>query len=393
MVSRRAPRIAGVTLLEVLLALMLMGLVLAALYVFTESTIMAAATGRELAARSQLARVVIDRIANEVRQAAAFGSSISGDKNSIRILCMTVPDREIYERRKIQDRYRTLQYDLTEVRYYLKIYEDEYAELEDGTEVPAVAGLFRREWRILGHEGRPSLTQGMSSLPQAIKITVGYKPIELEPVNEMTDENVIDLNPGIEEPFAPEIKCLKFQYHDGKNWVSRWAYREDELTTAEDSEEGETTAPSQTTPSIPLDEEEEEEEEKTFHPDRYTIVVRLYQSDPLGLGSKLARVTDELYEQFGSLSNAGLGPLGSLMEGGTQGLGDLSGKLGQFEGLIGDQLRRLGGKGTPPGGGPSESTGGEAGRAGGMSDGEGMPESSGGGGTRSGSKNRGRGRK
>ncbi len=328
-------RLMGITLLEVLLAIALLGVLLTMLFIFTETTMQAEVAGRELATRSQLARVVLDRIANEVRQAASFGTAISGDKNSIRVLSTTLPDRDVFERRKVRDKRQASHYDLVEVRYYLKIFEDEYVELDDGTEVPAVAGLYRREWRILGHEGRPSLAQGMSTLPQAVKITVGYKEIELEPVQEAEEGEVIDLNPGTEEPFAPEIKCLKFAYHDGKSWLYRWAYREEEL----EDEEGEVMSESQ------IIREEDEEEDETFYPDRYTTVVRLYQSDPTGLGSKLVAIGDELREQFGGLGgeegSGGLEALGGIEGLGDLGnLGDLSSQLGNLGGME-DQLKNL----------------------------------------------------
>ncbi len=308
--GRSSRRRIGITLLEVILALGLLGILLGMLFIFTETSMKAEATGRELATRSQLARVVLDRIAKEVRQAAAFGTAISGDENSIRILTTVLPDREIFERRRTSERPRPAEYDLVELRYYLKIYEDEYVELEDGTEVPAVAGLYRREWKVLGHEGRSSLVQGVSALPQAVKITVGYKELELEPVYETENEDVIDLNPGVEEPFAPEIKCLRLRYHDGKNWVDRWAYREDE--SEEDEEEGEASVVSQTRVSW----DDEDEEDEKYHPDRYTVIVRLTQSDELALGSKLQSLTDELREQFGDLE--------TLLGGGMGGDVDLS---------------------------------------------------------------------
>ncbi len=327
----RCGRAHGVTLLEVLLSMALLSVLMLMLFAFTSTTMQAEMAGRELATKSQLARVVLDRIAGEIRQAAAFGRSISGDKNSIRILTTRLPDRDIFEIRKVKEWPRTAEYDLAEIRYYLKIYEDEYVELEDGAEVPMVAGLYRREWKILGHEGRPSLAQGMSSLPQAVKITVGYKELELEPVFESEEEDeVVDLNPGREEVFAPEIKALRFAYHDGRNWVSRWAYREDEET--EEEEGGSETI-------ITRDEEFEEEEE--YHPDRYTVVVRLYQSDPTGLGSKMVRIEDEIREQFGDMGGSGgldgLGGLDALggLGGAGGGLGDLSDQIGGLQRLSG----------------------------------------------------------
>jgi type II secretory pathway component PulJ len=336
----------GVTLLEVLLALALTSLVLATLFIFTQTTMQSDAAGRELAQRSQLARVVIDRIANDVRQAAAFGTSISGDKNSIRVLSTVLPDKQIFQKRKIQDSNQPIQYDLTEVHYYLKIFEDEYDELDDGTQVPAVAGVFRREWKILGHENRASLTQGMSSLPQAVMITVGYKPIELEPVEEQTEADVIEMNPGVEEYFAPEIKCLKIKYHDGKNWVYRWAYREGQQTTGDGTQD--TQSAPQSTAQVRYD--EEDEDEKIPHPDRYTVIVRLYQSDPTGMGSKITRIMDELQEQFGGTGGGnmeGLGALGALGALGGQGGGDLASKLKELAGQggqLGDLQKLLGGQ-------------------------------------------------
>ncbi len=339
---------AGVTLLEVLLAISLLAVLLAMLFQFSQTTMQAEQVGRELATRSQLARVVLDQISEEIRQAVAYGTPISGDKNSIRILTTRLPEREVFERRKLRDRLKAVQYDLAEVRYYLKIYEDEYVELEDGTEVPRVAGLYRREWRILGHDGRPSPAQGMSALPQAVKIMVGYKELELEPVVEGEEPDVIDLNPGIEEVFAPEIKAIRFAYHDGRNWVDKWAYQEEELT-----EEGEEGYEVQSETMMDRDEYEEEDEEE-YHEDRYTMVVRLYQSDPTGLGSKLVRISDELREQFGGMGDmmggmGGLGDLNSLTGGGTGGLdslrnlgnlGDLN-NLGNLQNLSGGGANRI----------------------------------------------------
>ncbi len=344
-------RRAGITLLEVLLALMLVTFLLVLLFEFSQSTMQADQRSRELATRSRLARVVLDRMANEVRQAASFGRSVSGDENSIRVLSFVLPERDLFERRKIQEGPRSLQTDLTEVHYYLKIFEDEYEETDEGVEVPAVAGLFRREWRILNHDDRSSLTQGISSLPRAVRITVGYKPIELEPIEEQTDDSFVEVNPGTEEHLAPEIKCLKLRYHDGKNWVRRWAYREEQTgKTDQEGQEGQETQPKA---SVQVQYDQEEEEEKEEHPDRYTMTVFLYQSDWTGVGPKLTRIMDEMYEQFGGAEGIpGMEGLSGLTGGGVEGLlkggGGDANSLGLPKGAnpsqLMDMFKKMGGK-------------------------------------------------
>ena len=197
--DRRARRRrSGFTLLEVLLSLSILAVVSGIMYWFYWN---AMSTTEQQAAQSrdvQLVRVVLDRLAQELRQANGFvpgyGAGIIGYKHALSVNTVVLPDRKLMYPRSIKDQQEVGQFDLQEVRYYIGWDEENTDENGD----PRALGLVRRVsktfLRELVVEGDEEADTGDEEQTVAIK----------------------------EELYAPEIKYIEFKYFDGCSWWDDW---------------------------------------------------------------------------------------------------------------------------------------------------------------------------
>jgi hypothetical protein len=248
----------GFTLFETVLAVGLLVLLLSGVWQFYSTCLHVRHTGRERTQQALLARVILNEVAEEIRQAASVNfesgiKAIRGDRRSIQIYSATLPDREVYEIRSVRDGQLPGEHDIRRRQYFLLVDED-----EEGPEgEPIVYGLVRWEEKTLN----------------SIAIRASGD-----------DEEALDV-----KLYAPTVKYLEFRYSDGTSdqWLKRWegplaevipqAVRitigfvpdpkahEDELADESDVFE------------------EDEEELEIPHPDRYTMEVRLpTASSPLG---------------------------------------------------------------------------------------------------------------
>ena len=186
------------TLLEVVLSLSIVAVVSGVMYWFFWNSM---STTEEHAAKSrdvQLVRVVLDRLARELRQANGFvpgyGAGIIGYEHALSINTVVLPDKKLMYPRSIKDQQEVGQFDIQEVRYYIGWDEENTDENGD----PRALGLVRRVsktfLREVVIEGDEEGDAGEEEQTVAVK----------------------------EELYAPEIKYIEFKYFDGATWWDDW---------------------------------------------------------------------------------------------------------------------------------------------------------------------------
>ena len=249
----------GITLLEVVLAIGLMVPMMATMFVFYSNALETADENAARIRRVQLARVILDRIRQELRQStgfsAGYGTGIFGTRHQISINSVVIPDKALVARRSRRDRPRAGQFDLRQVDYYIAW--DDVNTDENGD--PRALGLVRRERRTfnkLKAAELPSADQGGADQGGAVGGTNGgagqgggggsavggsdappggglggdggsgqaaapgqENPFDKGLSDELKDE---ELEGSKRELYAPEIKFIKFLYHDGNRWWESW---------------------------------------------------------------------------------------------------------------------------------------------------------------------------
>ena len=264
----RSFRRPAVTLLEVILAIGLLTMFTSMMYFFYSSSIDTRDRSLAITHRTQLVRVLLTRMAQEIRQASGYvegyGAGLVGFPHAISVNTLTLPDRILSQRRDASLDPLPGQFDLREVSYYLAIDEENL----DDEGLARMLGMVRKEQRTYNRavviEGDE---EGEADETRAVK----------------------------EELYAPEIKFLEFRYFDGAAWWHTWELgRGNSLpqmvritigfTPDPDTLDGEEDA-------LELIEEIFESDEDDVEPmpaDRYAIFVRLVQGDTF-FGSRVSR--------------------------------------------------------------------------------------------------------
>jgi hypothetical protein len=266
------------TLLELLLALGLITLVMSTMFIFYDICLRSREAGGKIMDDGKLARVVAERIAEEIRSSNGFlvqsGPGITGDERMITLQTVRLPDAEMFHRRTIKDSPPPAQCDIRQVQYYLAYDDEQTFDYEDGSNGPAPLGLVRREVRTPFQGGR----------------------LDTEP--EMAD---VDL-------YAREIKYIRFRFFDGVEWVDRWDMGQSAKSGATDMQSGSFGGLGNSLPqavevtvgyeAVPPKQEEEKEEgfssdflpapAEPYEREKVTILVRLPQADVF-FGSRMMR--------------------------------------------------------------------------------------------------------
>jgi len=225
---RPVTRRQAVTLLEILLAMSLLVTLTSMTYWFYSSSLETNQKGTMEADKLRLARVVLDRITTEIRQASSSTSEdhvgIRGEKESIAVSTLRVPTKELSKKRSSREEPPPAEFDLVAVQYKIARHPDVLHD--DGYEMPL--GLARIEVLI-----PRAVAPGLYETDQA------EQPAEESPVNEAPPEEAfldqlfpeegaedgdVSLGPDInwEELYAPEIRFLRFCYFDGYTWWDDW---------------------------------------------------------------------------------------------------------------------------------------------------------------------------
>jgi prepilin-type N-terminal cleavage/methylation domain-containing protein len=218
----------GVTLLEMVLAISLLVMLSSMTYVFYSSSIGAREQGLQEARKLRLARMVLDRLAEEIRQSASvtqdYGVGIIGDAEGIVLTTRRVPRRELARAEFMTNDELIPEYDVVQVQYKIARHPDIVSE--EGWEEPL--GLARVETRIPrperplqeGEEVTPLEEQ--EQLPEGAGLSDAF-------VEEMFDTEELEsgdagMGPDInwEELYSQDIHYIRFCYYDGYTWWDRW---------------------------------------------------------------------------------------------------------------------------------------------------------------------------
>jgi len=312
----------AVTLLEMLLAMSLLVLLSSMTYWFYSSALRTRETGTQFAQKLQLSRVVLQRLAGEIRQASIITADqrvgLRGEAERIWLSTLRVPSREVSLPRGTFEDPPPGEYDLVKVEYKIARHPD--IEHPDG--YPEALGLARVEHRI----PRPDSAQTGEAFEDEEVI---LPPVDgNEDGNGQTDEDYADaaeerrlfkdeeesqaaLGPDInwEELYSKEIRFLRFCYYDGARWWDDWDVA------------GESPLPQLVQVTIgfeshpPFDDKfgfRDEEAERfctclnedpvdclPLPEDQYTMTVRVPQADPL-FRSRVAKETQSLLQEVGT---------------------------------------------------------------------------------------------
>jgi hypothetical protein len=286
-------------------------------YWFYEASLETRRRGMDVAYKLRLARVISDRIANEIRQASLIATEgragIRGRAERIWLSTLRVPSRELAREQRIREEPLPAEYDLVKIEYKIARHPDILHE--DGYEMPL--GLARVE---LLRPRADSAQTGEAFEDE--RLTVNEPAAEDDPPDEaaLDEEFFGELargeQPGEqgggalpdiawEELYAPEFLYLRFCYYDGHTWWDTW-----EL-------DGDNPLPQLVMitlgfePHPPFDDQMLPEELEEFctclnedpvdcEPlpgDQYTRVVRVPQADPL-FRSRIGRETQSLTEKL-----------------------------------------------------------------------------------------------
>ncbi len=259
-------------MLEVVLAMSIFTVVSGVMYWFFWNSLSVTEQETAQARNVQLIRVVLDRLAQEIRQADGFvpgyGAGIIGYKHAISINTTVLPDKKLMYPRSIKDQQQVGQFDVEEVRYYIG-WDEENLDAEGN---PRALGLVRRERKTLLQEvvirGDEQADTGNQEQAVAIK----------------------------EELYAPELKYIEFKYFDGATWWDDWEITQGNalpqiirVTVGFE-------------PVLPKDEEmklmeddflRDEAELVPLAPDRFAMFIRVVQADTF-FGSRLTRESSAL---------------------------------------------------------------------------------------------------
>ncbi len=248
----------GLTLLEVILAIGIIVPVMGLLLLFYSSSL----ESRDESARRirdvQLARVIVNRIAQEIRQATGFaqgyGTGIYGTQYEISINTVVIPDKALVERRGIRQAAIPGQFDLRQIDYYIAW--DDVNTDENGD--PRSLGLTRRERRTFNQiapipedgsdapgtgdatgAGDSENTSGRGGEVAGGEVAGGevaggdggtpFDPTgDSDPFDDGFDEELSDAEQlgAKRELYAPELKFIEFFYHDGNRWWDSWELKD-----------------------------------------------------------------------------------------------------------------------------------------------------------------------
>jgi type II secretory pathway pseudopilin PulG len=316
----------AVTLLEVVLALGILGFVTGMTYWFYASSLESNQLGTEEAQKLRLARSVLDRLTLEIRQAAMIAvdnqPGIRGEAERIQLSSIRVPSREQARQRTEREDPAPAEYDLIQVDYRIARHPD--IEHDDGYEYPL--GLARVEVpvpRPLPPQPKdsdeadeendenedPQTSEDDPNSAPGGRSGSGFGADESEADVESEGTSGEGLGPQIQwdELYAPEIRYMRFCYYDGAKWWDTWQVAGEsplpqlvmvtigyepvppfgfrELVESEINEEYCTCLNEDPVDCEPLAQ------------DQYTLVIRVPQADPL-FRSRITRESQGMIEEM-----------------------------------------------------------------------------------------------
>ncbi len=308
MTPRQPTRRLALTLLEVLLSLSILVVLSAMTYWFYDEALRTRERDLRAADKVRLARVILDRMATEIRQAsvetADAGIGIEGDKEAIRIASVRLPARRIADTRFSRVT-PPPEYDLIRVEYRIARHPD-ILHPEENYEFPL--GLARVETSIPRAEDPNAVPAADESiLQQDASGRISLDPSVLDSLlgGAAGEGTGLETDVNWQELYAEEIRYLRFCYYDGASWWDDWRVT------------GENPLPQLVQVTIgfephPICGEEFGEDEdnvefcecmnreppdcKPLPPDQYSMMVRVTPADPL-FRSRVSREGQDLVEK------------------------------------------------------------------------------------------------
>lgn len=270
--ASRTARSRALTLLEVLISISLTAVLLSVLLGFYWQTMRVRQVAVDSADRTQIARQVLEKIAQEIRGCVGIDEigfpvehRLLGDRRRLSFLTTRLPEEAQYQFLGEFDDQPPARHDLTQLTYWLWI---DPKNTDDHGE-PIVGGIIRTE-----------------------KQTLNQFLVE--------EDNPLDVRNDL---WSYELGYLEFRYFDGVEWTTTWDANQGNslphmimitvgfkpITQAEldDLDLQDQTA-------NPFD----DEENVIDHPDRYTAIVKVPAADQF-FGARFERVGKQLAEQLG----------------------------------------------------------------------------------------------
>ncbi|MHC5110934.1 MAG: PulJ/GspJ family protein [Planctomycetota bacterium] len=209
----------AVTLLEIALAMGLLVLVSSMTYWFYADALETRDAESEVIRKWRLARVTLEAMANEIRQASLIPhggvAGIVGDAEAIRVSTVRMPVKNVIPGGLDINGKPNPQTDLIRVEYRIARHPDIVHE-EEGYELPL--GLIRNE----------VLTEPDDTDPDAVDadgfpIGSDGQALDSDSFKENSEDGAdVGFDINWQELYAPEIKFLRFCYFDGSTWWDKW---------------------------------------------------------------------------------------------------------------------------------------------------------------------------
>ncbi len=273
--SRKRRSIRGLTLLEVVISISLIGMLLGALLTFFWQTVEIRDRAKQSAARTQLVQQILERMASELRDSVGMDKvgfdlvrQFDGDRRRITFLTTPLPPERSYAFYRESAAAPAPRHDLAEITYELWIDPDEKTDKGD----PLVGGILRTERQAL----EPAIPE--EEVPE--------------------DQDLLYVRHDL---WNYEIGYLEFRYFDGVEWSTTWHVSQgnalphlvqitigfDSLTREQYEDRDLDAFPLAQYPLGP------------DHPDRnrYSTIVRLPAADEM-FSARMNRVSDEVKEVY-----------------------------------------------------------------------------------------------
>ncbi len=260
------------TLMETILAMSIIIMIMGTLYAFYHHALKMTVHGREKLEDVQIARVVLHKIAAELRgvtsSGARFTTVLKGEADKISFITTVVPSRLVFFPQDFMDKGRVIEHDLRNVEYYISRSKDQDNK---------ALGLERDELRcmltpLIEKKDPGELTE--EDVRKAKEEQEKFK-VDLD----MGTNKAVSEQPLInQELITDRIKYLRFDYFDGKQWQTKWKRSgSDAIPRAVQVTIGFVEA----TDDEFKDESQIAFDQRPWHDDRYTLIVSLILSDDL----------------------------------------------------------------------------------------------------------------
>ncbi len=277
-----ANRIRAFTLMELMLSMVIIMMVVVMVYSFYSYSLNFVSTSREHLAETQLARVVLDHIAGELRSSpgvgADFGPILIGRRDGVSFLTTVVPSRMVFFPKYLMEESLPIEHDLRRVEYGLAVDEED-----------VVHGLRRFELRVMLAPKLEKKTD--EELIEESEEVESHEDIQ-DLIESSIDEAVNKEEEADVQIVSETIRYIEFMYFDGTEWLGEWA--ENVLPRAIRIVIGFEQVPESELAEL----QETAWDERPWRDDQYSLLVSLQLSEELKTRStRLSREVEEEGEE------------------------------------------------------------------------------------------------